>query len=61
MTENGSQYNLDITDDKEAIHLLINLTCMVIVSDPGSPNINTPHSNILFSCGTNVRDSQYKI
>ena len=47
------------TDNKGAIHLLINIKCTVIGVDPVSPIINKPHYTSLVFCETNVRDYQY--
>ena len=51
---------LEVNDDEEAIHLLINLIYTVIVSDNGSPILASTYSTILVFYETNVRYYQYK-
>ena len=51
---------MEVTDDKEAIYLLVGLKYTVIVEDPRSPIRNTPHSMSLVFYETKVRDPQYK-
>ena len=55
------EYNtiVEVAYYEGSILLLINLKFTVIVSDPGSPIQNTPHSMSLVLCKTNVIDSQY--
>ena len=42
------------TEDKGEMYLLISLKCIVIVTEPGSPILNTPHSMIRGFCETKV-------
>ena len=45
ITERIESYTvLEVTDDKGKIHLLINLKCTGIVTEPRSSIRNTPHS-----------------
>ena len=52
---------LEFTNDEGAIHLLISLKCTVIVEDPSSPILNTPHSTSHVFCDTRVRNYQQNI
>ena len=55
MNENiESNAILEGTDDEVSIHLLINIKYIVIVTDPGSPIRNMPHSTSLVFCETNA-------
>ena len=62
MTE-SIDYNtiLEVTDNEGEIHLLISLKCTVIVEDPSSPILNTPHSTSHVFCDTRVRNYQQNI
>ena len=47
---------LEVTDDEGEINLLINIRYTVVVAEPNSPILNTPHYTSLVLCETNVRD-----
>ena len=49
---------LGVTYDEGVIRLIINLKCMVIVVDTGSPFQTTPHSTGLDFYETNIKDSK---
>ena len=51
---------LEVTDDEVAIHLLINIKYIVIVTEPAPPIQNTPYSTSFVLCETIFIDSQYK-
>ena len=50
---------LEVTDDEEESHLLINLKYTMTVADTSSPILTTPHCTSLVLCQTNNRDHQY--
>ena len=50
---------LDVTDDKVLTHLLINISCIVIVVDLGFSFQNAPQSMILDFCKYNFIDVKY--
>ena len=50
---------MEVTDDEEAINLLIGLKCTFTETEPISPIRNMPQSTSLVFCETNVRDSKY--
>ena len=60
MTERIELYTvLEVTDDEEAINLIMNIKNIVIVAEPGYSIKNMPHSTSLVLYGTIVRYYQY--